>query len=753
MPKQPIRCYVSVIALFLAVTAMGAPAGRLDAGGPPAARVRELAGRTGSLVRGIHGTQISGVLSGERYFPQSIASGDPRPDSVILWTRVFDSESAGVDLPLRLIVTKDRFFAHVVYNQVLTAKSDFDHCVKVRVDGLEPGSSYVYFFVYEKGGTLYLSHTGFTKTAPAPDSDVTVRFAYLNCQDYVGRYYNVLQKLLLDHTSDIDFVVHLGDYVYETTGDPSFQAPPADRELVFADQDGAIRLGDDEHPYYAANSLSNYRDLYKTYRSDEMLQKIHERYPMIATWDDHEYTNDSHGAVATYSAGRRDENDPVRRRNADRAYLEYMPIEVGLGASGELTVDDSMIFPNTRIYRAFRFGTNVELVMTDYRTFRPDHLIPEDAFPGKLAISREVIELVIGPAGYQLFASQLDPYVDLGGFPAVLTPMLAIVTQMYMTENPELSQAEAAALAGEALGGRVSGTFVNAAFSAASLPPAFDDAALSAMDRGLTVLMFGKQSVYSAAGSRNFVVKDSLEMYSSFGFSSTGGETQNAYGAAQETWLRDTLTQSPATWKLLGSSVAYAPKILDFTNPTIAAVLPPSFPDLLRRTFLFGTDDWDGFPDKRSTLMQYYATVPNLVILSGDWHASFVTNHGNGVFEFTGPAVSSETAQGEALKFVLGDPLLSLVPGVEQIVGLLGTIVQISSLDPEVSPAELVFSDTSANGYVFVEVTPDALQATYSLIDGDQTLISYYATPDALPNLFTNTTFTLSGGSLSIGLP
>ena len=753
MSRQSLRCVVSVIALSLAATVVAAPAARLEAGDPPAARVRELAGRRGSLVPGIHGTQISGVLSGERYFPQSIASGDPRPDSVIIWTRLADADRAGTDLPVRLIVTKDRYFAHVVYNQVVTAKSAYDHCVKVRVGGLEPGTSYIYFFVYEKGGTLYLSHTGFTKTAPAPDSEVPVRFAFLNCQDYVGRYYNVLQKALLDHSSDIDFVVHLGDYVYETTGDPSFQAPPADRELVFADQAGAIRLGDDEHPYYAANSLSNYRDLYKTYRSDEMLQKIHERYPMIATWDDHEYTNDSHGAEGTYFAGRRDENDPVRRRNADRAYLEFMPIEVGLDAGGTLTVDDSMIFPNTRIYRTFRFGTNVELVMTDFRSFRPDHLVPEDAFPGKLAISREVIELVVGPAGYQLFASQLDPYVDLDGFPAVMAPMLAIVTQMYLTENPELSQADAAALAGEALAGRVSATFVNAAFAAASLPSPFDDAALAAMDRGLTVLMFGKRSIYSAAGSRNFVVKDSLDMYSSFGFFSTGGETQNAYGATQEAWLRDTLTESPATWKLLGSSVAYAPKILDFTNPAIAAVLPPTFPDLLRRTFLFGADDWDGFPDKRSSLMQFYATVPNLVILSGDWHASFVTDHRNGVFEFTGPAVSSETAQGEALKFVLGDPLLSQVPGVEQIVGLLGTIVQISSLDPEVSPAQLAFSDTSRNGYVFVEVTPDALQATYSLIDGDETLTSYYATPDALPSLFTTTTFTLSGGGLSISAP
>ena len=226
MLRQAMRCCVSMFLLAGAATVFAAPATRIDPGAPPAARVRELAGRSGTLVQSVHGTQISGVQSGERFFPQSIASGDPRPDSVIIWARVFDSDDATADVPVRLIVTKDRFFANVVYNQVVTAKSDYDHCVKVRISGLEPATSYIYFFVYEKGGTLYLSHTGFTKTAPAPGSNVPVKFAFYNCQDYVGRYYNVLQKALLDHTADVDFVVHLGDYVYETTGDPELPAPP-----------------------------------------------------------------------------------------------------------------------------------------------------------------------------------------------------------------------------------------------------------------------------------------------------------------------------------------------------------------------------------------------------------------------------------------------------------------------------------------------------------------------------------------------
>ena len=99
-------------------------------------------------------------------------------------------------------------------------------------------------------------------------------------------------------------MVHLGDYIYETTGDPLFQGGADERALSFDDEAGAIVFNegtDDE--YFAAKSLDNYRQLYRIYRSDPALQTIHERYPVVMMWDDHEFTNDSHGATGTYFGG------------------------------------------------------------------------------------------------------------------------------------------------------------------------------------------------------------------------------------------------------------------------------------------------------------------------------------------------------------------------------------------------------------------------------------------------------------------
>src|SRR5262249_13035360 len=158
--------------------------------------------------------------------------------------------------------------------------------VKVRAVSLAPATTYYYRFIYELSGKYYVSKVGQTKTAPLKDADVPVKFAYVSCQDYTGKYYNPYARLVEEK---LDFFVHLGDYVYETDGDPTFQNTTG-RKVQFSDVAGAIELtaGDGKTKYHAAKSLSNYRDLYRTYRSDPNLQKMHELFPMIATWDDHE---------------------------------------------------------------------------------------------------------------------------------------------------------------------------------------------------------------------------------------------------------------------------------------------------------------------------------------------------------------------------------------------------------------------------------------------------------------------------------
>jgi alkaline phosphatase D len=735
---------VLTLALLTAATASARPPARVVA---PRLSDAQVASRLVPVAVGR--TQIAGVVQNRQLFPQSVASGDPRPDSVVLWTRVADPDAVDTDVPVRVIVTQDRFFQNVVMNTVVMAKAAYDHCVKLKVTGLEPGTSYLYFFAYAKGGSIFLSQLGHTKTAPPVDADVPVRFAFFSCQDYEGKYYDTYAKLLLDHPDDIDFVVFLGDSIYETTGEPGFQTPTPERHIDFTDKAGAIQLGDEAHPYWAASSLSNYRQLYATYWTDPMLQRLHESFPMVAIWDDHEYANDSHGDVATYFDGRKDEADPVRRRHADEAFFEYMPVSMGLDAQGQLAIDDSILYPNAKIYQDFHFGKNIHLVLTDYRSFRPRTVIPEDAFPGTIVMDREVLEQVLGVDAYQAAAPSLDPYVNVDSDPTLRASLTGIFAAAYQQANPFFSPEQAMAKAQAVVAGNLSATYIDAAFQQAGLRPPFDETALALMDRGLSFLYLGKQELYSELGSRYFLVKDTFDLYSAYLYAITGGASEDVYGQEQEDWIKQTLSSSDATWKVFASSVSATSMVLDFTNPLIAAMLPPDFPDLYRTTFLLDADDWDGFPNRRRELMGFLQGVPGTVLISGDIHASFVGDHRNGVYEFTGTSVTAQTIGAEVLDMVMEDPLLSQVTGIDQLVGALDGILYISSQNPAVAASRVMYDETRPNGAVLVEADGQTLTATYYLVDPDDVLQDDYSDPATLDTIFRTVSFRVQDGQLA----
>src|SRR5262249_4380721 len=194
-----------------------------------------------------------------------------------------------------------------------TAAAATDHCVRAKTVGLTGATTYYSRFT----GAGVTSKTGRFRTAPAATTDVQVRFAFLSCQDYTGRFYNTLVELLDASNDDLAFVAHLGDYIYETTGDPRFQEGSG-RRVVFSDTTGAIPLGSGPGAFFAAKSLSNYRECYKTFRSDPILQQVHEKFAFINIWDDHEFSDDCWQDVATYFAGVKDEKDTQRRRNAEQ---------------------------------------------------------------------------------------------------------------------------------------------------------------------------------------------------------------------------------------------------------------------------------------------------------------------------------------------------------------------------------------------------------------------------------------------------
>jgi alkaline phosphatase D len=705
---------------------------------------------------------VVGIEPGLRFFPQSLASGDPRLNSVVLWTRVEDSAASDQDISLRLQVATDQEFQDLIIDQDdFVATATHDHCLKIKVTDLDPDTFYYYRFLYFKEGSWRASNTGRTRTAPAPDSERPIRYASLNCQDYIGRYYNSLAHLL-QQPEEPDFIVHVGDYIYETTGDPSFQASDPERTIQFSDPANAIVLGSNAAPYYAARSVGNYRDLYKTYRRDAMLQQLHERFPIIAIWDDHEYSDDCHGAVATYFNGRRDENDPERRRNAEQVFFEFIPFDdEAINLTGAFTTERSQLYPNTVLYREFQFGRNLHLLLTDYRSFRPDHLIPEDAFPGQIVLDKATLIALFeaqapgsGAAIYEAQKAALGPYVDLSLAPwnAYQPALAGVLTQAYLAEG--LDAAAASAKASSDLAGKVS-AFVfnqliiqyNAAVAAGLLPgasplPLIDDETYeNALERGIAYLHLGKQGFFTEFGSRYGVVKPTFELYNAYVYAlqqAQGQRPEDVYGANQEGWLYQAIASAPARFLAVASSVSTASLIWGLSGE---ALLPPEF----RTDFLVNVDHWDGFPNKRQELLAHLRARGNAFVFAGDIHASFVTDH-DGVADFTGPAVSSTTFGGfvsTALPALTG----SLTPEQQQLLQRL----LVNELDETLRNgfSKLRFADTQRNGYLLLTVEADRVTASYYLINPGELVEPLYDDPDALNALFSTRQFVLQNGQVA----
>lgn len=673
------------------------------------------------------------VRPGWRFFPQSVASGDPRPDSVMLWTRVADPGSASADLAVRLLVATDHGFHRPAAMAEFTAAAAHDHCVLVKVTGLRPRTRYFYRFLYRDGDVWRASRTGRTRTAPAETDDTPVRFALVSCQDAIGRFYNTLDALL-DH--DLDLVIHVGDYIYETTGDPSFQNVAGARGLRFNDLAGAIALGSGQNTFHAAASLDNYRQIYRFYRSDPLLQRVHERFAFVSIWDDHEYSDDCWGATGTYFNGRRDEYDEGRRRNAERAFFEYMPIDAEALPGGQIDPALRPTYPDTRIYRELRYGANVHVVATDYRTFRPDHLIPEDAFPGTVAVDRVPLTILLAQQGidYETVKAGFSPYLDIdqAPFSGYIPLLIGTLTQAYLQQGLTLTQAQARAQS--AISGKLDAQVVNAliaVFNAAVPPeqrvPPIDSSVLATLDRGISFALLGKQSLFSQLGARYFVVKDTFDLYAAHRFFFAGSDTQNPFGRAQEAWLQSTLAGSSARWKLLASPASFTSVVLDLTGSIpglpeevnqILAQLPPQ----LRTRFYLNVDQWDGSPTYRRGLLEFLDDVGGCVIVSGDIHSAFATRHSQGVYELTAPAVSSFALRDGVAGAIANDPVLSTIPGLLSLVDHLDGLLAGSNAGVE-------YVNSAENGVVVAEARRDRLTATYYLLPAQAALTPRYADP------------------------
>ena len=265
-------------------------------------------------------------------FRHGVASGDPLPGGILLWTRV-----SGADGPVAVDwqLAADASFTSIVRSGVVTTGPERDHTVKADVAGLAPATTYWYRF----GVAGAWSPTGRTMTAPGPDDDITrLRMGVVSCSNWEAGYFAAYRHLA--ERGDLNLVVHLGDYLYEyATGD-------------FAAGDVVVRRTE---PAHEVLTLADYRTRHALYKTDPDLQRLHASVPWIITWDDHEVANDMWSDGAENHTPATEGDFAARRAAARRAYAEWMPVRLG---------DDG------RIHRRLRYGSLVELSMLDLRSYR-----------------------------------------------------------------------------------------------------------------------------------------------------------------------------------------------------------------------------------------------------------------------------------------------------------------------------------------------------------------------------------------------
>lgn len=294
-------------------------------------------------------------------FSLSVASGDPRPHGIVLWTRLVPERiTTG---PVAYQIAHDRSFAPgtLIVEGLAEPNPARDYTVKLPLEhpALREFTTYYYRFIYN--GTA--SRTGRFKTLPRKDQSIDrVRFAFVSCQDYSNGYYTALFHLAQEN---LDFVVHLGDYIYETVDDLDFQGQQV-RSVPALPSRSKV-----------ASSLEDYRHLYRVYRSDRNLQAVHENFAVIQIWDDHEFANDSYQAsrpdnITTTPAG------PSLRQAANQAWAEHGVADAPFDPAKPPT-------ESIRIYRSFRFGRLLELIATDERLYRDGPPCGQSTFDRYLA--------------------------------------------------------------------------------------------------------------------------------------------------------------------------------------------------------------------------------------------------------------------------------------------------------------------------------------------------------------------------------
>ncbi len=325
-------------------------------------------------------------------FAEGVASGDPAPDSVLLWTRVSSETSAKV--PLTVEVAEDPSFGRVIASARTQALAESDYTCRTLVAGLQPSRLYWYRFIDARGRG---SRIGRTRTAAAPDDAARVNFAFVSCQNICEGAQNAYRRMIFEDEratpeQQLAFVLHLGDFVYEIVEYPEDR--PSGRRYDRRVQDRVrYPVGEKVAGFHIPVTVDDYRALYRAYLHDPDLQAARARWPFVSMWDNHEFSWMGWQSIQLFKG----ENRPAQTRKvaANQAWFEYQPARVtragrplserfdapkvadvaidkfdaaGLGQEpNNLAAIDSLTG-----YRSLRWGKHLDLIITDQHSYRSE---------------------------------------------------------------------------------------------------------------------------------------------------------------------------------------------------------------------------------------------------------------------------------------------------------------------------------------------------------------------------------------------
>jgi len=323
------------------------------------------------------------------HYPQGVASGDPDPHSVILWTRrPYDDGNRHV---LTVEVAEDQAFQRVVAPAPVPVLGSSDWTARVLVGGLKPAHVYWYRFSDVQGNG---SRIGRTITAPLDSDPRPVKFAFVSCQSVNEGKLNGYRRMIFEDEraspgEQIGFVFHLGDFIYEVVEYPE-EVPSRYDRIVY--EVARIPDGGQTGKLHYPLTVEGYRAVYKGYLTDPDLQDARARWPFVNMWDNHEFS--WQGWQSIQQAGGPPRPGQSIKVAANQAWFEFIPARVkapsgSLETFGPPTVNDVAIEqwdenglgaePNNLIairsligYRALRYGRHLDLIITDQHSYRSE---------------------------------------------------------------------------------------------------------------------------------------------------------------------------------------------------------------------------------------------------------------------------------------------------------------------------------------------------------------------------------------------